>query len=344
MSDFSPAKIVYTAAEVSQFAMEHIKNVQENKLSSISLDIAEIKDYFAPMIPGEVCAVIGQTSHYKSGFLHFWEKTLAEQLMAQGRENEIIVHVSVEETVEEQAFLLLAQHSNETADHLSRGEVQNWNRLTKAAILIGTIPIYRIGDSLARPEDYPNLYLSNLLRAVNYMQVSLLQRPKIAAIFFDYLQAFPIDPEVKSSGLEQQRRLSVRSDMYRLRQAAARFRCPIVVAVQAKQHLEGALSSGWQLPGLYDGEESSSIAQRCDRIISLWLPKMTHPIGAKLEAYGHVITVEENLLIIRFLKQRGGHPSGKIWRCRIDYQKNLIAPELTGGSDGSNDSDRFLCP
>src|SRR3990172_2302508 len=114
---------------------------------------------------------------------------------------------------------------------------------------------------------------------------------------------------------EGQRRLQVRSDIYRLRQAAAYFNAPVIVAVQAKQHLEGAPSKKFYLPGVFDGEESSSIAQRCDRVISMWMPKMTHSLGEVIDYKNTEFTVRENLLWVKICKQRGRLPAGRSWAC-----------------------------
>jgi len=329
MSELDPKTAVYTPQQVATYGLQAIRNARENATRGLGVNIADVRDYFAPVLPGQVCAVIAQTSHYKSGFLHFLEHAAARQLTDDGRTDEIIVHVSVEECVEEQSFLEFARFSGEEAGKLARGQVQDWTRLEAAAIQVGAIPIYRIGDSLARAEDMPNLYLSNMVRAIQTLSEELLDwKPKIAGLFFDYLQAFPYDPEHRAGGpSEEKRRLQVRSDMYRLRQAAAYFKAPVFVAVQAKQHLDGA-NAPIMLPGIYDGEESSSIAQRCDRIITLWMPKQTNTVGSTVQLpNGDFFRVEENQIWVKVAKQRGGLPSGKVWPCRIDFRTNTIAPE-----------------
>lgn len=330
---FDPKTAVYTPPEWSKYALDAIRRTKGNATRGLNMPVADIRDYFAPVLPGQVCAIIAQTSNYKSGFMHFWERKAAETLMEEGRTGEAIVHVSVEECVEEQAFLYLARETNEDAGKLARGDVQDWTRLEEAATKIGNIPIYRIGDSIARAEDLPELYLSNMVRAIQTLVSDWKIRP--AALFFDYLQAFPFDPEVKRAAPSDQRRLQVREDIYRLRQAAAYFDCPVVVGVQAKQHLDGASDSSFQLPGIYDGEESSAIAQRADRIITMWMPKQTHTIGTSIRLPEKLIEfkVMENMLWVKVAKQRGGLPSGKSWPCLIDFNKNEIAtaPETTWG-------------
>lgn len=324
---FKPTTAVYTPPEVTQYGLAAIENIKNHSQRALSVGMAGIRDYFAPLMPGQLSAIIAQTSHYKSGFLHFLEKVAAGQLMAQGRNNEVLIHVSVEESIEEQAFLLLARESGESAGKLARGQVQDWDQLQSAAIRVGTIPIYRIGESLARSEDFPHLSISNMIRSImSLANGDVTETPlTIAGLFFDYLQAFPLDLEVKQAQFDKQRRLQVREDIYRLRQAAAYFNCPVWIAVQAKQTLTGTTGQ-FQMPGIYDGEESSAIGQRSDRIIQLWMPKMNYAIGTVVHHNGLNFTVEEDLIFIKVGKQRGGLPSGKTWMCKINFAKNEIAP------------------
>ena len=325
--EFAPRDAVYTPAEVSSIGVERVRELEKNKHRAMPLDIAELRDYFAPMMGGQLCAVIAQTSNYKTGFMTFWERQLAKHLEKQGREDEVIVRIDVENQMEDIAFQSLAEFSGQNVGDLARGQVQDWDRLMEAAIKLGSIMVYRIGSSIARAESMPELYLSNMYRSLRYMRDELLgEKVKIAALFVDYLQAFPIDPETKARKNEAQRRLQVRSDIYRLREASAYFDCPVIVGVQAKQTLAGAPGPNMQIPGIYDGEESSAIAQRCDRIIQLWMPKMTHSVGSTIRHKDMSMEVDENLLFVKVGKQRGGLPSGRVWPCRIDFDSGGIAP------------------
>ena len=328
-AEFDPKTAVYTPPEVSQYALDAIRDVKSKATRGIAMPIAEIRDYFAPVLPGQVTVIQAQTNQYKSGFIHFWEKYAAQQLMESERDNEAIIHVSVEECAEEQGFLMLARMTGEESGKLARGEVKDWSRLEQAAAMIGTIPIYRIGDSIARAEDIPNLYLTNMYRSIHSLVSGEVTGTPInpALISFDYLQAFPIDPEVSKAEMKDQRNLQVRQDFYRLRQLSGYFKCPVIVAVQAKQELEQKEKNGPRMPGMYDAQDTSSIAQRADRIISLWMPKVTHGVGAFVEVGGDRLKVEENMIFVKVNKQRGGLPGGQSWLCRIDFSKNEIAPE-----------------
>jgi len=324
---FDPNTAIYTPSQAASYGLNAIRTAAEDAKQGLGIEIPidELSDYCPPLLPGQVMAIIAQTSNYKSSFMRFIENKAAEKLTKLGLDDHIIIHVSVEESIEEQIISELARESGYSVDDIARGAVQDWSKLEQASYRVGTIPIYRIGDSLARAEDMPVLYISNMIKAIKALvEGDILDwKPKVAGIFFDYLQAFPIDPEFKRSGIDHQRRLQVRSDIYRLRMCAAYFRCPVFVAVQAKQHLDGC-KPPIMLPGIYDGEESSSIAQRCDRILTIWMPKMTHYIGERITDGKWDFVVSENMLFIKVAKQRGRLPSGKIFPCKIDFAKNEI--------------------
>ncbi|RPH31428.1 hypothetical protein EHM92_09065, partial [bacterium] len=98
--DFLPETSVHTPMQVADYGLKAIQNMQNNRHRSVSLGISGIKDYFAPLRPGQVCGIIAQTSNYKSGFLDCIEKTAAAALSAQKRD-EVLVHITVEELDEE---------------------------------------------------------------------------------------------------------------------------------------------------------------------------------------------------------------------------------------------------
>ena len=314
---------IYTPPQSAAYALEAVEKQSKNKMRGIALDLPEIRDYFAPLMPGQLLSIIAQTSNYKSSFMRTWERLLANQLMAENRD-ECIIHVSVEEVVEEQIYQEIAALSDEDAGALAHGRVQDWDKLRAAAVQVGQIPIYRIGDSLARPETYSELHSANIIKAIAELTGGHVtgSKVKVAGIFVDYLQALPFAP-----GAPRDRRLQVREDTYMLRKMSAMFDCGVAVGVQAKQNLGGAASADFRIPGIYDGEESSSIAQRSDRIIQLWMPKMTHSLGTMINHNDISFVVTDDMLWLKVGKQRGGLPSGKAWPCKINHIDGSITPQ-----------------
>lgn len=321
--EFDAQQASYTPTEVAAYGLQAIEQVRSSAERAIGIGAPGLRDYFAPMRPGQVAGIVGQTSHYKSGLLHYIEHQAAKQLTTQHRTDEAIVHISLEESVEEQSFLELARSSGENAGRLANGDVKDWDRLIKRSYDVAGIPIYRVGDSLVRSEDIPKLYLSNILRSVQWLVREY--KIKLALIGLDYLQALPLDPELRNFDYDQARRLQVRTDAYRMREIASRFGCPVVVACQAKQTLGNLLASKGPpllIPGMYDVNESSDIAQRFDRLLGVWLPARSYPVGTRLRIGNMELPITDNLLLVKVNKQRGGYPAGRAFLFNIDYENN----------------------
>lgn len=324
--------IIYTPDEVSQLGIDNAEWVRDHAHNTLAFPVAGLDKYVAPLIPGTLFVLQAQTSNYKSGFFHFWEDHAARQLVEIGRENGIIIHVSVEETIEEMAQQQLARESRQDAGNISIGKVEDWEGLRIAAVRMSGIPIYRIGESFTKSsKGKVALHLSNVQKAVEYLRDRLLtQKLEIAAIFVDYLQALPYDNEIKSVAPIQRRKEQVKADIYRLREMAIQFACPVVVASQAKTKLESAPNTTIHLPGLYDASEAKDIADRTNKLISLWMPKMHYPVGTWIEIDKNSgFQVEENTLLIWVIKQRGPWPSGRFFLCNIDFRTNIIRQVIT---------------
>ena len=317
---------IYSPHEVGMLGYKQAKNAAEHSQFGIALDIKgtlpAIKDYFAPLLPWEICAVQAQTSNGKTLFTNFWERQIVKQLEEQKRD-EIIIHVSLEESIEAMAFQEYGRILEQQPANFARGNFTDWAKMQWAMGKIDQTPIWRIGDSSESKSDSPELYLSNIYRAIRELvEGRITGSPwKPAVVILDYLQALPIDPEVKSASRENQRRLQVAQDVFRLRAMTTHLKCPIIVNVQAKQTLDGN-NPPFMIPGVYDGLETSTIATRFDRVISMWLPKTTNLIdGTISNKDGSVnFVVKENQCFLKVNKQRGGLPAGRVWELKIDYE------------------------
>ncbi len=319
--------IAFAPQDAANIAQLKAKELSQMAYKGIEFPIPEIAAYpFAPLLPGQLCVVLAQSSNYKTGFMDFWKDQIADQLARQDRDDEAVFYVSVEDMLEEQMFFEISKETGFPVDEISTGHADDWDKVIDATVKIGGIQIYRICNSLAFSENdnVPELYLSNIQKAIEMVYKRDGKKP--AVIFIDYLQALPLDPEHRGYGTDA-RRLQVRADIYEMRRMAAKYACPVVVGVQAKQELQGAGGDFMYIPGMYDGEETSSIAQRTDRMISLWMPKQKH--GSKLnQAVKHgdlSYIVRDNLLWVKVTKQRGRLPAGKAWACMIGFTRNKIA-------------------
>jgi hypothetical protein len=318
---------IYAPNEKSTLGYEQAQRAAEHNQFGIELDIKgtlpAIKDYFAPLLPWEICAVQAQTSNGKTYFTNYWERQIVEQLKRQKRD-EIIIHVSLEESVEAMAFQDYGRILRQKPADFARGAFTDWARMLLAKKEIDGIPVWSIGDSSQTPEDAPELTLSNIYRTIQELvSGKITGEPwKVAVVIVDYLQALPIDPEVKQAQKQDQRRLQVMNDVFRLRKMTKILQCPIIVPLQAKQELSGN-NLPYMIPGVYDGMETSAIATRFDRMISLWMPKTTHIVGgvAQNKDSSISIPVREDQCFLKVNKQRGSLPAGMVWELRVDFEK-----------------------
>lgn len=316
---------IYAPNETSLLGIQQSEKAAENAAIGIELDIKgtnpSFKNYFAPLLPWEICAIQAQTSNGKTMFSNFWVRQIAEQLRRQKRD-EVIVYVSLEESIEAMAFTEFGRILEVRPADIARGTYKDKQKLLMAKSEIDSVPIWRIADSSKTPENAPELTLSNIYRAIQELVKGNVtgEKWKPAVVVIDYLQVLPIDPEIKKSHFDEQRRLQVARDVDRLRNMTTHLECPIIVPLQAKQELKGN-NPPYMIPGTYDGMETSNIATRFDRIISLWLPKTTYPVGTTKTHNDKSITVREDQAFIKVNKQRGGLPAGMVWELRVDYQK-----------------------
>jgi replicative DNA helicase len=326
---------IYAPNETSLLGIKQSEKAGENAAIGIELDIKgtdpAVKDYFAPLLPWEICAVQAQTSNGKTMFTNFWVRQIAEQLKRDKRD-EVIVYVSLEESIEAMAFTEFGRILDVRPADIARGSYKDRSKLLMAKSEIDGVPIWRIAESAETPENAPDLTLSNIYRAIQELTQGNVtgEKWKPAVVVVDYLQILPIDNEVKKAKFEDQRRLQVDADVKRLRKMTTHLQCPIIVPLQAKQELKGN-NPPFMIPGTYDGLETSGIATRFDRIMSLWLPKTIYPVGSIQSNKNNPqqITVKENQAFLKVNKQRGGLPAGMVWELRVDYTKQEYTDAYT---------------
>jgi len=316
-------EVVFSPQEAATRAERKARSLRDVAHRGIEFPIDEIASYpFAPLLPGQLCIVLAQTSNYKTGFMDFWKDKAVQQLAKQKRVGEAIFYISVEDTLEEQMFFEISKRTGIPIDEVSTGHAENWDAVIDCTIELGGVPVYRVCNTLDDGENVPELYMTNIVKAIQHAMKRDSVKP--ALFIFDYLQALPLDPTRRGYANEHARRLQIRSDVYEARKLSRL--APVIMACQAKQVLGGAAGENMYIPGIYDGEESSSIAQRADRMISLWLPaqRLASKMGYPVEHGGISYTVRSELLFCKVTKQRGRLPAGKTWPLAINFQHNTI--------------------
>jgi hypothetical protein len=118
-------------------------------------------------------------------------------------------------------------------------------------------------------------------------------KKRVTLICGDYLQLVPVR---RSQDLVSE--VTHAADL--MKELGKRCACPVVLAVQARQEVD---KYKLPIPHTGDGQWSSRIFQTCDKWFSLWRPVNTHK-GKTISIAGQQIEVEENLLVVRKLKER----------------------------------------
>lgn len=314
---------VFTPHEVGMAGYKAVKRAIEFGDVGIPFNIVgtDIHEYVAPFLPWELIDWQAQTHNGKTFGVDWYERETAKFLSDTGQGGDI-VHISHEESIEAMAFTEYGRLLDVLPARLARGEYKDLAKLEIAMTKIDDSRVWRIADSAGNNEDVDNLTLTNVDRALSFMQEGgITDKRKMRLVVDDYLQAHPAD-----GNSDEQERLQIRADVYKLRKMAKRLIVPIIVCVQAKQKLEGA-RNGYLIPGMYDGQGSSTIGQRCDRVFSFWMPKNDFPIGEAVTYNGtKLFDCVENMCFLKINKQRGGLPSGKTFELRMDFERR----EFTG--------------
>lgn len=326
MSENVFTKRAYTPPEFSRAGYEEVRRIKQAAgmgVSAPAIAGTDFGEYFARLMPWEITAVIGQTHNGKTLFTDWWEHAICDQLNQEGRKDEAVVHISLEESLEAMSFQQHSRFSGVSVGDIASGNVE-LSVLEMSMKKINGVPIFYVADSSRNDFDAPPLTLSNIYRTLRELKSgNVVGWPvKFAAIFLDYLQALPIDDEVRNSGEQNKRRLQVRQDVYRLREMTIHLNAPIIVNVQAKQELSDGRKP-YYIPDIYDGSETSAIGERFDRVLGIWMPKVKYyRIGETVDKLG---TIAEEDFYIKVNKQRGGFASGKTFACKWDFKSRQLS-------------------
>lgn len=310
-------RLVITPAELGTLGVQAVQALSNSRERLMPLLLPGMDGYFMPLEPGSLTVVQAQTSNGKSWFMRRWMERMVKHLQWHGRE-EILVWIDTEITADYLAMSNVMRQANVPyAQVVSATGGVDMKSLMKAAASIAGIPVYTIATRLGSKSGGDEVHLSNIRKGLSMLQDGRVdgREHKIAAIFIDYLQSLPIDPAVRKSPMENQRRLQVARDVDQCRVMSAQFDAPVILGVQAKQTLDPTEASRkLGLPGMYDGQETANIAQRADRVLSLSIAPRNFGKGQQLEYHSETFTVADGLMFVRVLKQRGEDmPSGAVF-------------------------------
>jgi replicative DNA helicase len=276
-----------------------IESVEERKVrgSGLKTGIPGLDDYMLPMKRGDVVVIEAYTGNGKS----LIQSAIANHAVKQiQNEDEIVIYISWEQSVEEQTLLDISRMSRISSDKLYRGDLTEieWIEMMQSAVKRASQPLWLIGHSDVAEKRRPRLSMTDVAIALDYIVDK--QKKKPILIVLDYLQRIN-----RSDCKTPDPRLAFMDIVDRIKDMALAFTCPALVGCQAKRETQ---THEWKMPSIDDGQETSNIEQTSDKFISLWMPKTSEPLDSKLELKGlHVkVPVTENLMLMQMLKNKYG--------------------------------------
>lgn len=293
--------LVFSPAQVSSLVLETLQGNMTRPGGGVRLHIPSIDAGLLPLRPSELVTVMGRPSNFKTGLMGFWAREEARRVAGEDLPDEIVVFVTWEMAVEELGLFDIAAQAGLDASELAQGKISQdeWKRLEEAAMKRSALPIWLLGHSIKNRRKRHRLTMSNVIDALRWVEDNMGLRPRV--VFLDYLQL--MEAEVQGD-----RRVQVADNVDKCKDLARAMGCPVVVGVQARRDVDGR---DWKLPQMGDGMETASIEHTADKMLSVWMPKTSEPVGTAVPGADGLL-VTENLLIVGVMKQRFG--SAGWWR------------------------------
>ncbi len=289
------AQAVHSPADVANYTLEVVESRLKNRQLALTTGVGTLDRFMKPVLPGEVIVVQANTGQGKTSFMQIWARSVVKQLQAREGVNEFVCYITYETLVEEMGLYDLAALTGIDSSEAWHGHITDdqYQELVHAAMKRSAMPLWVIGRSMKRKRQY-DLPLSKVQQALHKLEDEKGLKPAI--IFLDYIQTVPAEGDYKD------RRLAVIDVADRIKELAVTCGCPVVAGAQAKVDVFN--KDGNKIPGTYDAQESSRVAQDADKVISLWYPKATEGEGATVDLNGTPITVTKDLMVIAIRKQR----------------------------------------
>ena len=289
-------ELIHTPADL---ASEHVQWAQSlQDVPGVPFGISSVDKKVIPMHPGDMIIFCARPGHGKSSILAYLARAEAKRIIERGKgQEECVVFVTFEQVTEELNAVLQVSQKHSVND-IVWGRV-NMDEVREQAIKRVSLPIWLIGDSLARTgAKSPRMYPETIFEAIEWIKEEYGRKPTL--LCFDYIQLIPIPAE-------GDRQKQVIEAAHRAKELAKRVGCPAAVAVQAGRDVDKRDN---KIPTMQDAQWSSSIEQAADKFFSLWRPWLTEP---HIDSYGNPAvvtldnqdyTVTQELLIMSMLKQR----------------------------------------
>jgi replicative DNA helicase len=309
-------RVIFTPNDAVKAALEAIEERRSYTGVGVRTGISTLDELLLPGRPGDFIGVIGKTSHYKSGLMQFIARAEAKLIQREHIEDEAIVYVTWEQSIDEMVAFDLAYTARMNAADVLLGKVSD-EEMERLRMVHGprraVLPVYLIGHSTRELRERPSITLAVVQRGLEQLRENYGLKPR--AVFLDYLQQ--IIPEEGRDKLEQ-----VFNGVSRIKDMALALGCPVFVGSQAKME---AYDRKWGVPQIMDSQWGSNFGHTCDKALGVWFPIKDLQDGDEIVTKKLTLNVTPNLLIVQILKQKL-RPSGQWLPLFVRPEVNDIQP------------------
>ncbi len=253
-----------------------------------------LADKLIPLRPGRVFGMLARPGHLKTTLGAYYIRREAQRLAQAGVSDRFYTaHICWEQPVEELEALYQMPNNYGVSD-VAWGHVPI-ERVIQDSLDRPSLPVWLFGDSIYETGfDSQPMTVDVVLDGIHGIHKERGMLPSL--LFFDYIQDIPVPDE-------RDRVAQVTSAMRKVKRLAIQAKCPVIVGIQANQKVD---DYAIPIPTMRDSEWSSVIGQKVDALVSMWKPRRTHQPGEfpEIEVDGQYYTNEDNLMVMRLLKQR----------------------------------------
>lgn len=300
---------VFTTSEASQalvgFARQQNENVDKAFLWS---PLVPSLDEAPPIFPGQTMVLHAASGEGKSSVSKWLIKEMAKAVTSRFENDKVrhkILSVVLEETIE------LAR-ANTMSHPITFAEIASGKadvkQVLKAVADSALDPIYYVGPSIMGGLINPNAAEFNGITPKQlgeiFYQLQTEQNVSVAGVCLDYIQ---IMSDNRNSTDRYPRVTNASMEM--LNVSRSTLRCPVIICAQSSKEVK---ERGNKIPGLYDIQHSSQIAQDADIVWSMWHPA-SEPFGTQIKIMGKEIFPFNDIFIVSVCKWRNTSLNGKMF-------------------------------
>lgn len=295
--ELAPDSYTFDPSLVSSLTVGSVRAAKDAP-DAMMTGIPQLDDHFVMFRPKRVVGILAYTSNGKTSLMNMLARNFATQL----KDDEIIVNVTWEDSIEDMTLSFLSSVSKVPMTSLFSGDLRpdQWDAMMRAATARAASPMWAMGHSEKAESRRPQLTMTDVWRGMEYIVDK--RKKKIRVVFLDYLQRISRDDR---KGQIREQYMSIMDDVKNL---ALAFGPNVVIGSQVGRDVK---ERKWKQPQDHDAQETSNFEQTCDGLISLWIPKKTEPLDVKLidskvedGKRTEQINVTENLMLIQTLKQK----------------------------------------